>query len=400
VSVHTGHVRTPRPTGDPTASIATIAREWTRIGSIGFGGPPSHIKLLRTLCVDDREWLTSTEFEDAVAVTTLLPGPASTQLAIYCAWRLRGTVGAIVGGLGFILPGLVLILGLSAVFLRHDLPHWLAGAAGGAGAAVPAVAVSAAAALVAASWRRAQSHDPSWRPLRRWVLYAVVSAVAASLIAAYLVIVILACGGLEYLARRPRNERAPSPLGLVLLIPARAASGGFAALSWVAIKVGMLAYGGGFVIVPLMQNDAVHRYHWMSSSQFLSAVALGQVTPGPVVHTVTAVGYAAHGVTGGLLAAAIAFTPSFIFVIVGGPRFDRLRTNIGLQSFLAGAGPAAIGGILGSAVPLALAFSHPWQYGVLALAAVWLVLFRRGVVTALIVAGALGVAAAFAGLAV
>jgi chromate transport protein ChrA len=163
-------------------SLAVIAREWGRIGCIGFGGPPAHIALLRTLCVRDRRWLTGTEFEDGVAVCNLLPGPASTQLAIYCAWRLRGTAGALVGGLCFIVPGLVVILALAVLFLAARPPGWVSGAALGAGAAVPAVAVAAAVALVPASWRRAgqpprargiwagprREHEGYWAgPLRR-----------------------------------------------------------------------------------------------------------------------------------------------------------------------------------------------------------------------------------------
>src|SRR5271154_2144419 len=100
-----------------SVSLGTIAREWTRLGCIGFGGPPTHILLLRRLCVENHGWLDDETFEDAIATVNLLPGPASTQLAIYCAWKLRGTVGAIIGGLCFICPGLVLIIALSAVFL-------------------------------------------------------------------------------------------------------------------------------------------------------------------------------------------------------------------------------------------------------------------------------------------
>src|SRR5207342_1427002 len=110
-----------------------------------------------------------------------------------------------------------------------------------------------------------------------------------------------------------------------LLPLATASSGGLLALSWVALKVGALSYGGGFVIVPLMQGDAVHRYHWMTNPQFLNAVALGQVTPGPVTHTVAVVGYAAAGIGGALLAAFIAFLPSFSFVLFGARHFDQLR---------------------------------------------------------------------------
>ena len=127
------------PGESPRESLLTIAREWGRIGCVGFGGPPAHIALLRTLCVDQREWLSAQEFEDGVAATNLLPGPASTQLAIFCAWRLRGPAGALVGGMCFIVPGLVLILALSALFLASHPPRWIDGAAAGAGAAVPAV---------------------------------------------------------------------------------------------------------------------------------------------------------------------------------------------------------------------------------------------------------------------
>jgi chromate transporter len=136
----------------------------------------------------------------------------------------------------------------------------------------------------------------------------------------------------------------------------------------------------------------------MTSSQFLSAVALGQVTPGPVVQTVAAVGYAAGGVAVGLLAAAVAFSPSFVFVLVGGDRFDRFRTNRRAQRFLGGAGPAAIGAIFGSIVPLTRALSEPWQYAVALVAALAVLVGRRGVVLTLVAAGVIGaLVAAFGG---
>jgi chromate transporter len=128
--------------------------------------------------------------------------------------------------------------------------------------------------------------------------------------------------------------------------------GTLAALSLTAFKVGALSYGGGFVIVPLMQADAVSVHHWMTSGQFLNAVALGQITPGPVTHTVAVVGYAAGGVAGGLLAAVVAFSPSFAFILLGARHFDRLRRSARVRAFLDGAGPAAIGAILGASIPL------------------------------------------------
>jgi chromate transporter len=369
--------------------LGVVLREWGRIGCIGFGGPPAHIALLRDLCVERRRWLSDREFEDAIAATNLLPGPASTQLAIYCAWRLSGVAGALVGGLSFIVPGLVLILGLAALFLASSPPDLVLGAGAGAGAAVAAVALQASAKLAPASWARAASHA-------RWLAYGLAGVLAAAAVGRWVVLVLLACGALEVTIQRSRSEGgglagvAPWPL----LAAAGAASGGVLALVWVAFKVGALSYGGGFVIIPLMQHDAVEAYHWMTDAQFLNAVALGQVTPGPVVHTVAVVGYAAGGVGGGLLAALVAFAPSFAMILIGARHFDSLRASPTVRAFLDGAGPAAIGAIAGAAIPLALALSERWQLAVLAAAAVALFVLRRGVVATLVAAGAAGAVAA------
>jgi chromate transporter len=388
--------------------LSVIAREWTRIGITGFGGPPAHIALLRRLCVQRNAWLSESEFEDGIAATSLLPGPASTQLAIFCGWRLAGPLGAIVAGVGFIVPGLVIILGLSALFLQHAPPAWVTGAAAGAGASVPAIAVAAATGLMPASWRRA---GRAFQPRGRWICYLLAGAVAADLAGEFLVAVLLGCGLLEWLVTRPRRDErataAQAPPGgggsnkrAVLLVPLAAkavAVGGLGSLVWVAIKVGALSFGGGFVIIPLMQHDAVHTYHWMTTAQFLSAVALGQVTPGPVVLTVGVVGYAAAGVAGCLLAVLVAFAPSFVFVMAGGRHFDAFRRNKAAQAFLGGAGPAAIGAIAGAAVTLGLGLTQIWQFVVLVLAAGWLLVLRRGVVPAILGAAAVGVVVALAG---
>jgi chromate transporter len=447
-------------------ALAVIARQWLRLGCIGFGGPPAHIALLRKLCVQDKRWLAEQEFEDGVATVNLLPGPASTQLTIYAAWRLRGTAGALIGGAGFILPSLAIILTLSAVFLVGHPPGLVEGAALGAGSAVPAVAVAAAIGLLPASWRRAGTlraaaspeeaaasqeeaaarpeagaagqeeraagqeaaasreagaasreetpagqeepvGDPAPGSARlahlRWAFYLVAGGVATALVGPFLVLVLAGCGLVEVAARPSPQGRPTARAGALLpavtlrALAAAPAAAGLGAVAWVAFKVGALSYGGGFVIIPLMQHDAVHTYHWMTSSQFLTAVALGQVTPGPVVQTVAVVGYAAGGVGGGLLASAVAFTPSFCFVLAGGPYFGRLRRNQRVQTFLTGAGPAAIGAIAGAAIPLTLALAHLWQLGVLALAAGWLIGLRRGVVVGIVGSALLGMAAYLAG---
>jgi chromate transporter len=367
-------------------SLTEIVRQWGRIGCIGFGGPPAHVALFRELCVTRRGWLTNEQFERAIAATNLLPGPASTQLAIYCAWRLRGARGALLGGLCFIVPGLVAILALAVLFLSGSPPRWLSGASLGAGAAVAAVAVRAGLGVAEPIWERAGRE----RRRASVLLYGLAGGIASALAGPWLVLVLLACGLLE-LARR----RLALPSWLTL--GAVAAPGGTLPLVWTALKVGALAFGGGFVIVPLMQTDAVSTYHWMSHSQFLNAVALGQITPGPITQTVAVVGYAAGGLPSALLAAAVAFAPSFSFVLLGASRFERLLVNERVLAFLAGAAPSAAGAIVGAAVPLTAALGESWQYALLAAAAVALLVLRRGVVPTLLAAGCVGVAAVLLG---
>ena len=154
----------PAEPGPIRIPLSTIARQWTRLGCIGFGGPPAHIAFLRKLCVEQRGWLSADEFEDGVATTNLLPGPASTQLTIFCAWRLAGPVGALVGGACFIIPGLIVILSLSVLFLAAHPPLSVEGAAAGAGAAVPAVAAQAALSLAPPVGGES---PPARRPARR-----------------------------------------------------------------------------------------------------------------------------------------------------------------------------------------------------------------------------------------
>jgi chromate transporter len=376
-------------TASGRVGLGTIAREWLRLGSLGFGGPPAHISMLEQLCVRRRRWMSDVDFGHALAAVNLLPGPASTQLAIYCAWRLRGAVGGLVGGACFIAPGLVAILVLSAFLLGSEPNTYVLGAAAGAGAAVAAVAVHAATALVPASWARTGLERAA---RMRWVLYLAAGAAASAVIGQWVALVILGAGLVEATVRVRRSHALMPALGLS--VPA---AGTLAAVVLVALKVGALSYGGGFVIIPLMRTDAVDHYHWLTDSQFNSAVALGQITPGPVVHTVAAVGYGAAGLTGGLLAAVVAFAPSFLFVLLGGQRFDRLRDNAWVQAFLTGAAPAAIGAIAGSAVVLGLVVGHVWQLGVLVAAGLWLLALRRGVVSTLGGAAAVGLLAAALG---
>jgi len=353
----------------PDVPLSTVVREWGRMGAVSFGGPPAQVALLRELTVDRRRWLDAREFEDANAATQLLPGPGSTQLAIYCAMRVGGTAAAVAGGVAFILPGLLLVLAISAVALAESPPEWIVGLGAGAAASVVAVVAQAGLALTRSSLEHRRDG-----PLLRAIAYVAIGAAATVVAGAGLVLALLACGLVELAwRRRPGAALHAWPVALVLAVTGAAA---LPALVWTAFKVGALSYGGGFVIIPLMQEDAVETYGWMTSAEFANAVAYGQLTPGPVVQTVAIVGWAAAGLGGALFASLVAFAPSFLVIGLTADRFDRLRRSGAARAFLDGAGPAAAGAILGAAVPLLGAIEEPWQYAVLAAAGLLLALGR------------------------
>ncbi len=377
------------------ASLGTVLREWGRLGLTGFGGPQAHVALLRELCVDRKKWIEPQEFEDANAACNLLPGPASTQLAIYCALRVGGHLAALVGGLAFILPGLAMIIALAAISLSTAPADWLRGLGAGAGAAVIAV-------VLRVGWDLARSSLAPHQGFRLWRAGAYLLVGAASVIAAgpFVVLALIGCGLAELAIRRSASTPLSSvgaPAALALLLAAASGLSTQGQLAWTSLKVGALSYGGGFVIVPIMQEDAVRVYGWMTDGQFLNAVALGQITPGPVVQTVAVVGYAAAGLGGALLAALVAFAPSFVFVIGGGSRFIELRKSLNARAFLDGAGPAAVGAIFGALVPLASGLSFTWQWVIAAAAAALLFGARLGVVPTLLAAAAAGAIAALLG---
>jgi chromate transporter len=334
------------------------------------------------MMVEQERWLSARDFQDAVAATSLLPGPASTQLAIFCARVAAGIRGAIVGGLAFIVPGFALIVALAALFLEHGNNEWIRGASAGAAAAVVVVVVCAGLGF-ARGFR-----EVTGAQLVRTVVYAIAGGLATVFVGVWVLVVLLGCGLVE-VAIRLRAPAALAWAGPAAKLPA---------LVWLAFKVGGLSFGGGLVIIPLMQHDVVHSHHWLTNGQFSDAVALGQLTPGPVVLTVSVVGYSVAGVAGAALAAVVAFAPSFAFVLAGAPYFDTLRTRPGPRAFLDGAGPAAVGAIFGAAVLLAPQAGKEWWQGLVIAACIGAVLLRRSSFVVLVLGLALGLLAAAVGL--
>jgi chromate transporter len=303
------------------------------------------------MMVERERWLSAREFQDAVAATSLLPGHASTQLAIFCARAVAGIRGAIVGGLAFIVPGFVLIVLLAELFLAHGRNDAVRGASAGVAAAVVVVIVVAG---IGFARSYASIHGAL---LLRSVAYALAGAAATVSLGPWVLAVLLGSGIVEVALRLRR------PAAIVWL----GSTAKLGALAWTAFKIA-------------------------------DAVALGQLTPGPVVLTVSVVGYAVAGVAGAALAAAVAFAPSFAFVLVGAPYFAQLRERPGPRAFLDGAGPAAVGAIFGAAALLAPQAWKEWWQPLVIVAAVVAALLGRSSFFVLALGIGLGLLAAAVGL--
>jgi chromate transporter len=363
------------------AILWEITRYFLRLGTLGFGGPNAHIAAMHEDLVRKRGWLSERNFLDVVGVTNLIPGPNSSEIAVHLGYLRAGPAGGVVAGLSFLLPAFLMMLALSWAYfrgsdfeLRDDI---LAG-----------VQPVALAAIVATLWRLRAAVLGGWvKPILGLAGLGLTLAFPR-----FSPLVLLGAGVASLLARRGARETAgvvAVPAAIAALV---GAGGGLPALAWVFLRTGLLLFGGGLVLVPLLAPEVVAR-GWLTEAQFLDGIALGQATPGPVVLASVFVGYAVEGVLGAAVATAGIYLPSFLAVLAGtGPFLRRLRGRPSVAAFVEGVTAAAIGAILAAAVLLAPeGLRDPFRVAVFVAAAV-AILLRAPIV--LVVAGGAAVGGA------
>ena len=358
------------------------------LGVIGFGGPAAHIALMRREVVERRRWLTDQEMVDLIGITNLIPGPNSTEMAMHVGRLRAGGVGLVVAGLAFILPAALIVLALAWAYVEYGATP--------AGEALlygvkPVIVAIVAAALVAFA-RTALAG-----PLRA------VLAVAAGTLWTLGVneLLLLAAGAVAMAALRVGTRHPWMALGVALPVAATAAatSVNLWTLGGVFLKAGALLYGSGYVLLAFLRGDLVERLGWLTDSQLLDAVAIGQVTPGPLFTTATFVGYVLAGVPGALVATVAIFLPAFVFVAMVGPLAERVRDRPLTAALLDGVNAAALG--LMAAVSLQLGASavrDPLTVVLLLGSALALWLARVPSVVLVAVGAAVGLAAMAAGI--
>jgi chromate transporter len=327
--------------------LGTIARTFLRLGILGFGGPTAHIALMQEELVERRGWIDRDRFADALGVTSLIPGPNSSELAIHTGYMMAGHVGALLAGICFALPAAVLMTVLSAVYFRAGRFSVRADLFAGLQPVVIAV-------IAVTLWRLRSA-------VRTPLLLAVAGAGAALTIVlpALEPVWLLAAGAVAIGAevwKERRQARGVASAGTVFFLPlflgAMAGAAALPALAWVFLKTGALLFGGGYVLIPLLEPEVLAR-GWLTRSQFLDGIALGQATPGPIVTASAFVGYAVAGLPGAAVATVAIYLPSFVLVMAGtGPFLRSFRDRPAVRRFIAGVTAAALGAIAGAGVTL------------------------------------------------
>lgn len=322
-----------------TPPLRVLARYLLKLGTVGFGGPIALVGYMQRDLVDRLHVVTENEFKDAVAFAQVAPGPLAAQVAMYCGW-LRGRVlGATVAAILFVLPSFAMVLGLSFLYLRYNGLPWMQGAFYGIGAAVIAIILRSAAKLT----RATLSSD--------WTLWgiAIANALATVWQSAEVVPLILA-GGVVMVAIRSRVDNGLTRALLVGGVGALPSLPPVVQLFVYFAKAGLVVFGSGLAIVPFLHGGVVQQYHWLTEQQFVDAIAVSMITPGPVVITVAFMGYLVAGFGGATAAAVGIFFPIWLITVVAAPHFGRVAHNVALRAFVAGVSAGATGAIAGAAV--------------------------------------------------
>jgi chromate transporter len=351
--------------------IVEVVLYFLRLGLLGFGGPVALVGQMGRELADERDWLTKDQMREAVAICQSLPGPLAIQVGIYISYLRAGFWGAWAGGWAFILPNFVIVAGLGALYVYLGDLRLVTAIFYGVSPAVIAL-------ILHSCWRLAKLGMEDWL---QWAIAAVCFAVTIAL-RAEVAFLFIGAGlvGILYYGSPLAFLRHPTALAVAPLTPtasiAPAASGSaLGKLLLFFLKAGSLTFGSGLVIVPFLEQGLVREYGWLDQRQFLIAVAIGMISPGPVVITATFVGYLVAGFWGSLVSTVGIFLPSFILVLIAAPILARHRGNTNVQGFVKGAYGAAIGTILGACVLLGRIAIGDWLTALIGLASL-AVLFR------------------------
>jgi chromate transporter len=337
----------------PKPGVIDIGLYFLRLGAMGFGGPVALANYMRVDLTENRRWLTRQEYDEGLAIATACPGPLAYQLGIYCGYILQGLLGALTAAVTFGVAPFIIVVTAGYFYVKYANAWEVRALFYGIG---PVVVVL----IVKACWNLAQKTIRADK--LAWAIAAIACATTL-IVQKELTVIFLAAGllGIIVFAKGPAKADGAQPVlsekststpavapffGLVVAAGANSAM--TLKLFLFFFRTGLLVFGSGLVIVPFLKTYIVDQYHWLNQQQFLDSVAIGMMTPGPVVITATFVGYLLSGFGGALAATVGIFSPSFLFTVIGTPLLRRYRSNARLQGFVRGVSVAVVGVLVGT----------------------------------------------------
>jgi chromate transporter len=329
-------------------TLRELTMYFLRLGTFGFGGPIALAGYMQKDLVEKRRWLSKEDYIEGLALAQLAPGPLAAQLAIYLGWVRGSVLGATLIGVAFVLPSFIMVLGLAALYLRFGGLSWMQGAFYGIGAAVIAI-------IARSVWKLGKMTLAKDRLL--WALFAV-SGLVTAWTESEVIWIFLGSGVLALLVKAPPKLGRGAALALPFPPWWLSGLGGAASdstlwtIAWYFAEAGAFVFGSGLAIVPFLHSGVVNQFHWLNDQQFLDAVAVAMITPGPVVITVAFIGYLVAGPVGAGVAALATFGPCYLFTVIPAPHFRRFSKNLSIKAFVDGVSAAATGAIAGAAFVL------------------------------------------------
>lgn len=337
---------------EPAGIVPSTLRELTlyflRLGTFGFGGPIALAGYMQKDLVEDRRWLSKEDYVEGLALAQLAPGPLAAQLAIYLGWVRGGVLGATLIGFAFVLPSFLMVLALAALYVHFGGLPWMRGAFYGIGAAVIAIIGRSAYKLAKLTLAR---------DYLLWAICAI-SAVVTAWTESEVAWLFLGSGVVAVLVKAPPKIHSggalfgAAPLWFTAGLAGPAEAGTLLTIAWYFAEAGAFVFGSGLAIVPFLHGGVVTRFEWLTEQQFLDAVAVAMITPGPVVITVAFIGYLVAGPAGACVAAVATFLPCYLFTVLPAPYFRRFAKNASIKAFVDGVTAAATGAIAGAAFVL------------------------------------------------
>ncbi len=337
----------------PSYSLWQMVQYMTKLGTIGFGGPVALVGYMHQDLVEQRKWISEADYKEGLTLAQLMPGPLAAQLAIYLGYVHFGNLGATLAGTAFVLPSFLMVVALGAAYTAYGGLSWMQAVFYGVGAAVIGIIAISAYKLTAKSIGR------DWL---LWAIYLIAAGVTV-VTESEIVWIFLVSGLLVWLVRAPPKSlfgkgSTPDMAALAAQLPN--AAGVASVVDWPQLfqigvffaEAGAFVFGSGLAIVPFLYGGVVNEHHWLNERQFIDAVAVAMITPGPVVITVGFIGYLIAGLPGAVVAALGTFLPCYLFTIIPAPYFRKHGKKPGIVAFVDGVTAAAIGTITGAVIVL------------------------------------------------